>query len=1048
MMTVRMVIAWLCLSALVVESFSAEGADAGVVGGSFQARAAKSGVGVSAVAREKVVLPAQRAYSLADIMEDPGSFVGRKVFFYCRFAERSSLFKPLATRFNPQSYLNFTVWPEETELWIDSGRRKSLPTLYAPLADTKLAEFLLNREMYDLIAVSGYVSSQYSDTPWIRVNALEAVSGPGNTIDPAAILELRDGLAALQGNNLNGAVRLLQQALGRSLPDSYAARAHEYLALARIQAGDSQGGREELGQVLEKGGDNPTIQLALASLDLKTGDFTTALMRSENLNSDRHQSLLAAGIAAEAIAKRGDLTEAFQRLTAAAATPGISKREESQLEVHRARIYSAADRLPEAEEIYLRLTTAGSGLEGESWLYAEQAALLEKDFRQSGSEEKLEQAIASYRQSLVPGAPGLATFYKIGELELERQTTTVNVMAEVESLARQMQRISADYLPARILLARVEIARGGDAEARALCQEILGQVDKNDHVLLDALAKAYAELGDRETASELSGRAEFAQRLQRWDGNIPMREPGLAAAPLDRGARVSLPSRPDNLAEGGDIFAMTRSDSPDVRTQVKNIPAPSEPMAEVNPSRLGELPELGAIEHRVVIDTEIEGMGFDVPANEWSAASSGAGASNLIDFTPPAMPVSDLVDSRGVANRRPLSPTTPLDSGALGGKAETDSTPNTEKRSETAGIGLSDMPYVEMLGVGSDLPYRVHSPMNLPESIGGGSQAKPAAPVIRPTPELATRDAGFSAPAPVVKTARPDLGNDNWVDIPLVGHPEMDMVVGLGRLSGPNQAPPAGVALPSPSLAPVVANPTPAALSINPPVPARAAPAARSRSLGLAALPSRQVTPETPVETGEDIQKSVAPSIPDYETGYRSVPGERGGRRRYQPWTKAEGGSGNPLGKIGNWYGGVRKKLRNLGAPPALPTGVKAAGASALIIPGSPARITPRPVDGGVQVTVPDAFTFSPDNSPIIIGEYHVPQNNREEEALPSRNANLYRRQRDGVRRPAEIISGETVLPDVNPMVSPDDQAVHRTEVLLPTSPEGIGKRTAADQLQ
>ncbi len=96
--------------------------------------------------------------------------------------------------------------------------------------------------------------------------------------------------------------------------------------------------------------------------------------------------------------------------------------------------------------------------------------------------------------------------------------------------------------------------------------------------------------------------------------------------------------------------------------------------------------------------------------------------------------------------------------------------------------------------------------------------------------------------------------------------------------------------------------------------------------------------------------------------------------------------------------------------------------------------------DGAGSARALPAFSFEPDASPVIIPGFRAPGEAKRD--MPVRNANLYRAT-GGDRHPAEIIEKEPVrphpLPDASIMAVPGDGNVHRAEVRLPTSAQGVG---------
>lgn len=84
------------------------------------------------------------------------------------------------------------------------------------------------------------------------------------------------------------------------------------------------------------------------------------------------------------------------------------------------------------------------------------------------------------------------------------------------------------------------------------------------------------------------------------------------------------------------------------------------------------------------------------------------------------------------------------------------------------------------------------------------------------------------------------------------------------------------------------------------------------------------------------------------------------------------------------------------------------------------------------------AFSFAPDRSPTIVAGYG--SDSETAVGMPVRNPNLYRKARDSDRRPAEVSAGKPA-PDAGLyLMSGGGGQLHRTRVLLPSTPQGIGQ--------
>lgn len=133
-------------------------------------------------------------------------------------------------------------------------------------------------------------------------------------------------------------------------------------------------------------------------------------------------------------------------------------------------------------------------------------------------------------------------------------------------------------------------------------------------------------------------------------------------------------------------------------------------------------------------------------------------------------------------------------------------------------------------------------------------------------------------------------------------------------------------------------------------------------------------------------------------------------------------------------------------APPAAPAMAEPAAPPAPVQEAGqppaaqPLRVKPvRMDDGFVPATRPALFMVEDDARPLLAG-YGAELDSAPD--MPVRNANLYRKNRGNGRRPAEIIEKEPLRPSrpqISAMTPSADGQPHKTRVLLPGSPQGIG---------
>ncbi len=454
------------------------------------------------------------SYSLEHVMQEPDQYAGREVFFLCRFADLGELFKPQQTRFNTGDHVNFAVWPEQAELWLDAARKNGLPTLYIAKRNKAALQTIQTFAPYQLIAVSGRITSTYANTPWVLVSKIEAVTRADAQLDPEAVAHMRAGLESLAIDDIAAADWHFDAALSRTMPAAYNAAAAEFSARAKIAVGDLHAARERLEAAVTLGKTEPLLYLALADICLKTNDAEKALEYATTAAKQPDLSISALGIQAEAQAMQGNLVAAFNTINQAASNPGISARNEALLDVHRARIYKRAGRAIDASTLYSELVQPNKPLADELWLNDEVGAFHEALFLANGGVVNLDIAYDSFERCVTPGRSGLVALQKMAEIEFRKQKASVRPdLANVKALVTRMYSLLPEYIPAKILEARILGAWGRMDEASRLYTLVVEHID-DDFQSLVALANAYADLGHYEQAAALAVRATT---LRPWD---------------------------------------------------------------------------------------------------------------------------------------------------------------------------------------------------------------------------------------------------------------------------------------------------------------------------------------------------------------------------------------------------------------------------------------------------------------------------------------------------------------------------------------------------
>ncbi|MDR0361154.1 MAG: hypothetical protein LBJ46_00470 [Planctomycetota bacterium] len=538
----------------------------------FAALAVAIGGDASAAARKKKPPPDARAnkdkaYSLDDIMKAPEQYLEQEVFFYCRFATTTSLYKKVNTPFNPNEYSNFAVWPDKAILWDKEGARNVLPTLYVSKNDAESVDILRMLEKYELIAVSGTVKNKYAKFPWILVDKIERVELPRDRLCDTTVQHMQNGSEALACGNGGAAARHFETALKFGLPPEYYIRAYEQLAKSYLLIDDLPKAQEYLRLATEKGTSDAALHLALADVCLRMDEPEEAIAHCVFAIEKSGKLPQVYGMKGEARAIMGDFITAFNDLNVAAGTPGITPRERAMVDVRRARIYIRTDRHADAARVYAAVTEPGGPLAGEAWLHNEVGLFYESIYINTGDPRYLDSAYTAYEQAVSLNRLEPGYMYNQAEVEFRRQILSETPNFEkVHSLLEEIEQVEPDYVPGRVLLGRVLFHEGRGDEADQLYHTFADRIGDDPMALL-ALAEAYIDQGDGGSASMLIGRA-FA--IQPWN----LRLKALGESLMTTSSTVRTPWSPKTVPAQSRQAVPYQQQTPSPAAPISAPPAP------------------------------------------------------------------------------------------------------------------------------------------------------------------------------------------------------------------------------------------------------------------------------------------------------------------------------------------------------------------------------------------------------------------------------------------------------------------------------------------
>ncbi|MEZ6194976.1 MAG: hypothetical protein R3F20_04480 [Planctomycetota bacterium] len=114
----------------------------------------------------------QKTVKLSDIVKTPKAYKGVDVTFVVQFNSVGSIDNPFYTKFEKDQFVNFSVWGDESQLWVKDQYKNDFPYMFIDRIK-KDAQAILTAQTYDRFIVTGRVESIFRGKPWIEVTGLK-----------------------------------------------------------------------------------------------------------------------------------------------------------------------------------------------------------------------------------------------------------------------------------------------------------------------------------------------------------------------------------------------------------------------------------------------------------------------------------------------------------------------------------------------------------------------------------------------------------------------------------------------------------------------------------------------------------------------------------------------------------------------------------------------------------------------------------------------------------------------------------------------------------
>lgn len=119
---------------------------------------------------------------LSKILQNPTAFRDMDVSFVVQFHKVGAIENPFYTKFEKDRYVNFSVWPDESPLWVKEEYKKDFAYMFIDRL-AKESTQLANAKTYDRFVITGRVESIFKGQPWIEVRGFKAL--PQKMTEPA-----------------------------------------------------------------------------------------------------------------------------------------------------------------------------------------------------------------------------------------------------------------------------------------------------------------------------------------------------------------------------------------------------------------------------------------------------------------------------------------------------------------------------------------------------------------------------------------------------------------------------------------------------------------------------------------------------------------------------------------------------------------------------------------------------------------------------------------------------------------------------------------------
>ena len=111
---------------------------------------------------------------LTKVLETPSLFKNSTIRFKAKFTQTGKLSRVFHTKYDLSEYINLAVWPDEVRLWEKEGLKTFSPLLFVKKSSS-IATVIGKLKKYQRVQITGLVSNDYQDQPWIEILAIKVL---------------------------------------------------------------------------------------------------------------------------------------------------------------------------------------------------------------------------------------------------------------------------------------------------------------------------------------------------------------------------------------------------------------------------------------------------------------------------------------------------------------------------------------------------------------------------------------------------------------------------------------------------------------------------------------------------------------------------------------------------------------------------------------------------------------------------------------------------------------------------------------------------------